>query len=266
VDNRLVSLELVEHGLTKAAMFHPGGEVVQAADVLYKKCILLERGSFRPVTRVTVDMLRCAREQFARDPRVEGQPVVEIMEMTLKNLLEHGRIDHADFLDRVDLLGSLGKTVLISNYAEHHRMASYLRTYTKQMIGIVLGVPTLREIFDEKYYADLDGGILESFGRLFKNDLKLYVYPQLGADGSVQSADKLEGEVAPHLRNLYRHLLDNDLFEALANYDPGCLPIQSRDVLERIRCCDPAWEAMVPPEVAALIKSRDLFGHGECRR
>ena len=97
-----------------------------------------------------------------------------------------GVIDHKDFLDRVDLLGSLGKTVLISNYARYFRLSSYLSRYTKKMIGIAMGVPSLREIFEEKYYTDLEGGILEAVGRLFKNDLRLYVYPaQDPATGSI---------------------------------------------------------------------------------
>src|SRR5207247_6408889 len=145
---------------------------------LYKKPILVERGSFRPVTKVTIDMLNCAQAQFVQEPRVQGEEIVVLMEMTLRNLTgDGGVIDHKDFLDRVDLLGSLGKTALISNYGEFHRLAAYLFRYTKQMIGLAMGVPTLREIFEEKYYADLEGGILESFGRLFKNALKLYIYP-----------------------------------------------------------------------------------------
>ena len=127
-----------------------------------------ERGSFRPVTNVSLDMLRCAQAQFVQEPRLHGEQIVTIMEMTLKNLTDADTIDHQDFLDRVDILGALGKTVLISNYAEYHRLAAYLFRYTKKMIGIVMGVPTLQELFDEKYYADLEGGILESFGRLFK--------------------------------------------------------------------------------------------------
>jgi hypothetical protein len=173
VDNRLMSLQLVQKGLTKAAMFLANGEVVQPADVLHKKCIIVERGSFRPVTKVTIDMLDCATAQFVQEPNVQGEDVVVLMEMTLKNLIEGDKIDHKDFLDRVDILSALGKTVVISNYAEFHRLASYLFLFTKKMIGIAMGVPTLREIFDEKYYSQLEGGILESFGRLFKNDLKL---------------------------------------------------------------------------------------------
>ena len=258
VDNRLMSLQLVQKGLTKAAMFLSNGTVVQPADVLYKKCIIVERGSFRPVTKVTIDMLECATAQFVQEPKVQGEDVVVLMEMTLKNLIDGDTIDHKDFLDRVDILGSLGKTVLISNFAEFHRLASYLFLYTKKMIGIAMGVPTLREIFDEQYYADLEGGILESFGRLFKNDLKLYVYPfREPKSGSIISAGNLR--VAPHLRHLYAYLLENRLIESMLGFNENCLPIFSRDVLSKIRCGDSSWENMVPPQVAAMIKERKLF-------
>jgi hypothetical protein len=241
-------------------MFTAGGEMVHAAEVLYKKPILVERGSFRPVTKVTLDMLECAQAQFVQEPAVQGEPIVVLMEMTLKNLTEGGVIDHRDFLDRVDLLGSLGKTVLISNYGEYYRLAAYLFRYTKKMIGVVMGVPTLRELFEEKYYADLEGGILESFGRLFKNALKLYVYPLRDpVNGALITAENLR--VAPNLRHLYAYLLENLNIHGLRGYDENCLPIFSRDVLSKIRANDASWEKMVPKEVAALIKERKLFGH-----
>ena len=129
------------------------------------------------------------------------------------------------------------------------------------MIGIVMGVPTLREIFEEKYYADLEGGILESFGRLFKNDLKLYAYPLREAKtGALITAGNLR--VAPHLRHLYAYLIENRLIESLRDFDECCLPIFSRDVLANIRSGDPAWEVMVPPAVAQIIKERKLFNYG----
>ena len=261
VDNRLMSLELVQSGLANAAMFTADGEVVQASEVLYKKAILVERGSFRPVTKVTLDMLACAQAQFVQEPNVGGEPLVVLMEMTLHNLTEGGVIDHRDFLDRVDLLGSLGKTVLISNYGEYYRLAAYLFRYTKKMIGVVMGVPTLREIFEEKYYTDLEGGILESFGRLFKNALKLYIYPLKDPmTDALITAENLR--VAPNLRHLYAHMLENLHIQGIRGYQESCLPIFSRDVLAKIRKGDSSWEALVPPQVAGLIKERKLFGHG----
>jgi hypothetical protein len=260
VDNRLMSLQLVQRGLTRAAMFTADGEVVNAAEMLHKKPILVERGSFRPVTNVTIDMLNSAQAQFVQEPGVEGEETLVLMEMTLKNLSDGGAIDHRDFLDRVDILSKLGRTVLISNYAEFHRLASYLFRYTKKKIGIVMGVPTLREIFDEKYYTDLEGGILESFGRMFKNDLKLYVYPlQDQKTGALITAANLR--VAPNLWNLYAYLYENRFIEALKDVDEKCLPIFSRSVLAMLKSGDASWEVMVPPEVAQIIKQRNLLGY-----
>ena len=260
VDNRLMSLQLVQRGLTRAAMFTADGEVVNAAEMLHKKPILVERGSFRPVTNVTIDMLNSAQAQFVQEPGVEGEETLVLMEMTLKNLSDGGAIDHRDFLDRVDILSKLGRTVLISNYAEFHRLASYLFRYTKKKIGIVMGVPTLREIFDEKYYTDLEGGILESFGRMFKNDLKLYVYPlQDQKTGALITAANLR--VAPNLWNLYAYLYENRFIEALKDVDEKCLPIFSRSVLSMLKSGDASWEGMVPPEVAQIIKQRNLLGY-----
>ncbi len=259
VDNRLVTLRLVRDGFTNAAMFTADGEVVQAAEVLYKKPILVERGSFRPVTHVTLDMLNNALAQFVQEPGVQGEDVVVLMEMTLKNLSAEGEIDHRDFLDRVDLLGTLGKTVLISNYGAYFRLASYLFRYTRKRVGIVMGVPSLREIFDEKYYADLEGGILESFGRLFKNDLKLYVYPyQDPTSNSVITARNLV--VARHLQHLYDYLTENNYIQPIRDYTPAYLPIFSKNVLSRIQSGDATWETMVPPQVAKDIRERRLFG------
>jgi hypothetical protein len=279
VDNRLLSLLLVQTGLTNAVMFGPDGEVLQPSEVLHRKAILVERGSFRPVTRVNVDMLSCATAQFLQEPAVKGQPVMVLMEITMNNLLATGRLDAEDFLARVDLLGALGFTVLISNYPEFYRLSSYFRRYTKEMIGVALGINNLIEIFNEKYYENLEGGILESFGRLFRHSVKLYVYPmrqeayqRYVAAGAVAaptpaltssvllSADNLQ--VVPHLRHLYAHLMENHCLESLAGYNPASLNILSRDVLARIKAGDPAWEEMVPPSVVEAIKQRALFGYG----
>ncbi|HKX60256.1 MAG TPA: TonB-dependent receptor [Verrucomicrobiae bacterium] len=262
VDNRLMSLKLVQHGLTEAAMFTAAGEVVQPSDALYTKSILVERGSFRPVTKTTVDMLKCAQAMFIQEPRVQGEEIVPLLEMTLKGLTDGNRIDPQDFLDRADMIGALGKTVLISNFGEYHCLAAYLFRYTKKLIGIVMGVPTLKEIFDEKYYQDLEGGILESFGRLFKNDLKLYAYPALDqATGSLITVGNLR--VEPHLRHLYQYLAENRLIESIRDYDETCLPYRSGDVLSRIRRGDSSWQNMVPSMVADLIKRRRLLGYAE---
>ena len=168
VDNRLMSLQLVSQGLTNAVMFTADGETVQPAEVLYKKSILVERGSFRPVTYATNDMLDGAQRKVLAQGKATDDDIVVLMEMTLENLLSEGQLNHADFLARVDILGALGRTVLISRFGEYYRLASYLTRYTNKIVGLVMGLPSVMEIFDEKYYRNLEGGILEALGRMFK--------------------------------------------------------------------------------------------------
>jgi hypothetical protein len=224
--------------------------------------VLIQRGSFRPATKVTVDMLRCAQAQFIQEPNVTAQDTISLFEMTLKNLSDGSEsgIEARDFLDRADILATLGRTVLISSYAEYHRLAAYLFRYTQKPVGLVMGVPTLRELFDHRYYADLEGGILESFGRMFRHDLKVYAYPLLDtATGALVTAGNLR--VSPELRHLYAYLVENQLVLGLRDFDETCLPIMSRDVLARLRSGDAGWESMTPAEVADLIKSRGLLGY-----
>jgi hypothetical protein len=260
VDNRLMSLQLVSQGLTNAVMFTADGEMVQPADILYKKAILVERGSFRPVTYATNDMLNGARTAFLKQCGDSEENLVVLMEMTLENLLAEGQLNHADFLARVDILGALGRTVIISKFGEYFRLASYLARYTKRMIGLVMGVPSLMEIFDEKYYLNLEGGILEALGRMFKSGLKLYVYPMIDeATGQILTATKLE--VAPNLQSLFRYLVENQFIQEITDYDPANLRIHPPEVLAQLQSGDPAWETMVPPQVAEMIKSRQFFGY-----
>src|SRR4051794_1562528 len=260
VDNRLMSLQLVSQGLTDAVIFTADGESVQPADVLYKKAILVERGSFRPVTYATNDMLNGARTAFLRHCGCSGQDLVVLMEMTLQNLLSEGQLNHADFLARVDILGALGRPVMISKFGEYYRLAGYLARYTSRMIGLVMGVPSLLEIFDEKYYLSLEGGILEALGRMFKSGLKLYVYPMIDEEtGELVTARKLE--VAANLRSLYRYLIENEFIQEITDYNSAYLRIHPPETLAKLQSGDPAWESMVPPEVTQMIKDRHFFGY-----
>ena len=260
IDNRLMSLQLVSQGLTNAVMFTADGETVQPAEVFHKKAILVERGSFRPVTCATNDMLDGARRQFLKQSGCAEEDLIVLMEMTLENLLAEGQLNHADFLARVDILGALRRTVLISRFREYYRLAGYLARYTSKMIGLVMGVPSLLEIFDEKYYSNLEGGILEALGRMFKIGLKLYVYPMIDeSNGKIVTATQIH--VAPNLRSLFQYLIDNRHIEEIADYNPEYLRIYPAEAMAKIRGGDSAWERMVPPEVVQIIKEREFFGY-----
>jgi hypothetical protein len=190
---------------------------------------------------------------------VPKDEVVVVTEMTLRHLAEGGVIDPKEFLDRADTLALLGLPVMVSSYGRYFRLAAYLLRNTRMKIGIAMGVRRLRELFDETYYDDLEGGLLEALGRMFKKDLRLYIYPVLEPQGRI---DARTLEVAPHVRRLYAHFLENRLIEDIQGCREECLSIYARQVLDQIRSGDRRWENAVPPAVVAMIKDRRLFGWG----
>jgi hypothetical protein len=258
VDNRLMSLQLVEQGLTDAAMFTASGEVVQPSEVLYKKPVVIARGSFRPMTKLTLDLFERTRARFVREPQIVGKEPVGLMEMTLRNLSSPAGIDHADFLARADVLGALGLNVLISRFEQYYHLADYLTRFTDQPIGVAVGMPSLQEIAQDKYYADLSGGLVEAVGRLFKRSVKLYVYPSRDpTTGDLVTVTS--GATPPLWRHLRDLLLESGHLEAIDDFNPEYLGFSPPEALARLQRGDSSWEAMVPAPVAEAIKSKHLF-------
>jgi len=259
VDNRLLSLYLVKEKMTDAVIFGPDGNNLQPAEILYKKNILAMRGSFRPVTKVNIDMIKNGYNTFVEENRVTRENLQVLFEITLSNLSSDGEIDEQDFLDRADILCSLGQTVLVSNYQQYYKLLDYFCRFTNKRMGIILGAPNLKQIFEEKYYRHLSGGILEAFGRMFNRDLKVYLYPYQKQKGSeVMNSRNLE--VHPRFRPLYEYLVYNNRIMDIG-YDTKVLHIFSPTVLRMIKNGIKGWEDMVPAYVDNIIKEKKLFGY-----
>jgi hypothetical protein len=261
VDNRLLSLQLVEQRLTNAVLFSPDGEVVEPAELLYRRPVLLERGSFRPVTRLTLDMLDRALEFMLAAPQMQGREPAVLMEMTLRNLLRMGeKVEHEDFLARVETLRALGKTVMVSNYSRFHTVTGYLRRYTPEWLVMALGLPTLVQLFEEGHYKDLEGGVLEALGRLLSGPVTLCVYPWKNPRTG-ETVDAASFRAPAHLRHLYEHMLDNHLVEPIQRYREDELAILPAEVRRRLQAGDATWEDLVPEKVVTVIKQEGLFGY-----
>lgn len=263
VDNRLMSLQLIKNGMTEAVMFGPDGMNILPADILYKKNIYALRGSFRPVTNVHIDMLNKGIEMFKKDhPEIYEDNLEVLFEITLDNLTQEGRLDERDFLYRADILCQLGYNVLISNFQEYYKLVNYFMEYTRNstQIGISMGVNNLLSVFDEQYYNNLSGGILESFGRLFKRSVCIYLYPYLNREtGELMTTENIR--VAKHLKDLYKYFKQNEKIKDIKNFNPNYLTIYSKEILQQIVNCQTGWEKHLPGEVAELIKRDCLFGY-----
>ena len=261
VDNRLMSLQLIRNDMTDAVMFGPDGNNLLPAAILYKKNILALRGSFRPVTKVNEDMYEKSYDIFVREQTVEEEKSIVIFEITLENLKAAGEINERDFLDRAELLCSLGHTVMISKFQEYYKLVEYFSNYTKARIGLTMGVNNLVDIFDEKYYRHLSGGILEAFGKLFFKDLKVYLYPMKNPEtGQIMTSNNVK--VHPRMKELYKFFKYNGKVMDIIDYDPEIMHIFSRDVLKKITTDEDGWEEMIPEGVAEIIREKKLFMGG----
>jgi hypothetical protein len=254
-ENRLLNLHLIRSWLTRAVMFDPDGHQVQPGEALHRKDVLAVRSNFRPVTRRHEDMFVAGLGAFGGEP----EDVLSVAEMTMATVMEDGdRVDNADFLARVDTLTALGYHVLVSDYLRYFRLRAFLRRYTQGRIGIVARLDNLRDIFNPEFYADLDGGLLEAFGRLFCDKTWMYVYPARGPDGRLITADNFDPNPAVH--HIYRHLYEAGRIQPLTGFNPAALDIDWRQVLPALRANEPGWARQVPPVVAELIRNRGLFG------
>ncbi len=262
VDNRLMSLQLVKSGMTEAVIFTPEGNNMLPADLLYKKNIFAVRGSFRPVTKVNIDMFNNGLGMFLKSTECNTEQVEVLFEITIANLRADGDIDERDFLDRVDVLGKLGYNVIISNFSEYYRLIDYFASYTSRKIGIAMGVNNLLDVFDENYYKDLSGGILEAFGKFFRKDMTVYLYPYKDPiTHEILTSENLK--VSDNLKELYKYFKLNRRIVDINNHNPEYSEIYSRDILKKITHCESGWENQVPEGVAEMIKERGMFGYKE---
>jgi hypothetical protein len=258
VDNRLLSVQLVKNNMTHATMFDRDGNVLQPADLLYKKNILAFRGSFRPITFVGFDMLKTSYGLFKKDRKYSKEDTISICEITLNNLLEEGEFDERDFLDRVDILNGMGQNVMISNIREYYKLNQYFNKFKIGELRLVIGAHTLEKVLEQKYYEDLKGGILEAFGYLFSKNTRIYVYPS-SAGGVKNLLTSLNIRTDSNIEGLYSYLQKSEKIIDISNANKKYLHISSKEVLQMIKDSKKGWETMLPVYVRDFIKSKKLF-------
>ena len=260
VDNRLICLWMVKHNLTNVAIFGPDGNSKHAGEFLYRKSILIARGSYRPPTLVQEDMITRTFDQFVAEPDVERSKASFMVEITLENLLSgKGEVDERDFLDRVDLLCSLGQTVIISNCIRHKHLISYFMDFKVPRIGLAMGIRKLETIMQETCTQNPDN-LLAAFGEIFPKNVRFYIYPALN-DGSNELRTTANLKIPQEIHFVYDYLLENGNIVDVKTFDKSILSIYHKKVIKMIEEGQAGWEALVPKKVASEIKSKNLFGY-----
>ena len=262
VDNRLLGVQLVKNGMTHAIMFDKNGQIRQPSDMLYKKNVLAFRGSFRPITYVTKDILNKSLELFRKDEDYEPDNTYFFCEITLNNLLAKGELDEQDFLERVNMLNEIGQNVMVSDFREYYKLVEFFSMFKLKKLRVVVGVPTLEKIVDKKYYTHLRGGIMEAIAKMFPDNMKLYIYPTLSKKSDeliTSSSVKMDKDV----QLLFEYLRMNRLILDIPCSMTQHLYVKSHEVLKMIQDGNPDWEKYVPMTIGRTIKEKKLFGFTE---
>lgn len=251
-DNRILALQLVRGGLSEATLFCPDGSVAQPADLLYKRPIVLMRGSFLPLCKIHLEMMDSVRAKFYESlPEEQRSREIDICEISLSNLLRGSDVDLLDFLDRADALASLGKTVMVTNITHFHRISTLLNQFTREPIAIALSIGLLNELFKDKW-ADTPGGILASMGHTFVNNTKFYVTPWINRKtGEFVTASTYR---APEkYRYLYRHLREDGDIVDVPYFNQKLLFQTPRDIIRMIDAGNEEWKDYVPEEAFRMV-------------
>ena len=259
IDIRAMNLHLIRSWKTRAIMFNQHGQVTIPSEMLYKKNVLTIRGTFRPVTRLNVDMIEQGLKFFTELDGVSEDNSIALAEISLND--QRGKdlnVSEEDLVKRVDLLNSLGYSVMISDHTRYFSLRAYFRQFTKMQIGIVCGMINIREIFNPQMYTGIEGGILEGFGKLFQDNTRLLVYPELNPRGELTK--HTEVEIPGNLQCLYQHLLDNNFIFGIECSDPALLGIYSAEVHDQIKNGHGDWEAKLPPGIPEQIMDNRWFG------
>lgn len=253
-DIRLMNLELVRRGLAEAILFSPEKEILNISDVVYGKCLLIQRGIFRPVTNTHMDVLEKGIAHMKKDViAIEGKeiPVMAMLELTMHGLQADGKYSDQDFLTRVEMLCSLGQHVLISNFFLFFGLKRFLRQYNPNLMSLVVEASHLDKLFNETHYKDLEGGLLEGLGKLLGERTKLYIYPHKTPMVCLTARSFFP---SPHLRHIYSYYIENNQIVDISGCDETADYMHSKDVMTLIEKRNPAWEKLVPAKVVPLIK------------
>ncbi len=260
VDNLGINLNLIRYWKTRAVMFYADGSVAVPSEMLYKKNVLTIRGSFKPITKLNVDMIEQGMVAFQKHADVDESNTIALAEISLNDAMGNDLgATEEDIIERVKLLNSLGYNVMISDYTRFFSLRAYFRQYTKQQIGIVLGIANIRQIFDPDCYRGVKGGMLEGFGKLFPDNTSLYAYPEMSPDGQLITYDNLE--MPNEFKYLYQHLIVNGAIKGIECSDPALLKIYSREVLKTISLGLGGWEDKLPEQITKQIIENQMFGY-----
>lgn len=169
-----IGLTLVKNEMASAVLFDPDGRFAPPNEVIRKRLVVIERGLFRHASEIKPKLLDAASRQLQTEAPDSGSDPLVLLEMSINNLREKNDVDDTEYLERLGHMTVAKQWILLTRLTRSYRLTDYLRRYSQEPMRFSMGVSSLAMLFNEEFYADLPGGLLEATGKLFANNVKVY--------------------------------------------------------------------------------------------
>ena len=185
-DRRALLAHLVCAGLADAVFFPSKGPSVPPTETLYKKAVVLAPGTFSHVdathAQVHARLLASAIQELQKEMGETKAAPAGFFCLTAASLLPNDPAPEIpDLLRRIDALLAAGGDVLLFRHPELYHMTTLVNRHTKAPLRFVAGLSLIIRGFED-VYGNLEGRRLEALGRLFAQNVRIYVYPMTATD------------------------------------------------------------------------------------
>jgi len=177
IDQRALATEMLDQGLTHAAVFDENGRMEQPSTVFRKRALLVHRGSMKRDNPELDHMLRDAVAGLEEEGVTTERGPLFLLELSVPDIASTRDMSSQERRAGIDRVFRPGHAAMLTRFVQTFHVSTFLRRYTTDPIRFVFGLDSMITILREHFYKDVDGGLLEGLGRLLAPNTRLYIFP-----------------------------------------------------------------------------------------
>jgi len=176
-DRLRLHASLITLGLAEAIMFSADGKILPPDEVLYKKAVVLAPGAFDIVQHFHAELIQTTLAQIPKQELAQSKGPIGLFCLSAAgNPLTPSPLSVPEIVDHVQALQKLGNGVMVFREQELYKMCGFVNRFTKARIHFAVGLSLVVWALQDRY-EDLGGSLLEGLARLFRENVRLSVFP-----------------------------------------------------------------------------------------
>jgi hypothetical protein len=176
-DRAILHASLITLGLAEAIVFPADGNILPPNEVLYKKAVVLAPGAFDIVERFHRELIQTTMAQISQEEIEQSKGALGLFCLSAEgNPMSPSTLSASEIIEHVVPLQKLGNGVLVFRERELYKMCAFVNRFTKARIHFAVGLSIVVWALQDRY-TDLGGSLLEGLARLFRENVRLGVFP-----------------------------------------------------------------------------------------